>query len=98
MEELNSVLSDDETLLDKRTQATPRPKVLDVSGLADDIASIGQVSSIDISTLNSFDQASQTRDQLYQLLDQMGDDPTVAAVLETYAEDATEYNKYGDVI
>ena len=48
--------------------------------------------------IDSFTQISQTRDQLYQLLDTMGDDPTVAAVLETYAEDATEYNDQGDII
>lgn len=67
-------------------------------GIASDIANVGQSSQVDISKINSFSNIAQGRDQLYKLLDSMGDDPTVAAVLETYAEDATEYSENGSII
>ena len=35
---------------------------------------------------------------MYQLLDTMAEDPTIAAVLETYAEDATETNDDGRIV
>ena len=58
-------------------------------GIADKIADMGTSSKLDISKINSFTQIAQSRDQLYMLLDVMSNDPTVAAVIETYAEDAT---------
>ena len=101
-ENINSAIIDDESNYNKKTKAVPTPKHGDTDlaerGIASTIAEVGDSSKIDISAINSFDQASQTRDQLYQLLDMMGDDPTVAAILETYAEDATEYNERGEIV
>ena len=48
--------------------------------------------------LNQFTQVSTRRDQIYNLIDQMAEDPTIAAILETYAEDATEYNDKGQIV
>jgi hypothetical protein len=42
--------------------------------------------------LDGFTSASQNRDSIYSLLDTMCEDAVTAAVVETYAEDATEYN------
>ena len=53
---------------------------------------------LDMSTINSFSQASQKRDELYSLLDVMAQDSIIAAVLETYAEDATEYNENSQIV
>lgn len=50
------------------------------------------------SELNSFLNVSQRREELYQILDMMGYDSTVAAILETYSEDATEYNEDGRIV
>ena len=92
----------DSNLQNQKIKSVPKPKNQDTDlinkGIASQIAEVGDVSKVDISAINSFTSISQTRDQLYQLLDVMGDDPTVAAVLETYAEDATEYNDKGQII
>lgn len=63
-----------------------------------DIAELGDSSSIDITTINSFSQLSQSRETLYQVLDTMAQDSTVSAILEIYAEDATEQNEQGETV
>ncbi|MBO7211324.1 MAG: portal protein [Methanobrevibacter sp.] len=64
----------------------------------DNIINAGLNSKIDISEIESFTQASQNRNLIYDLLDSMCEDPTISAVLETYAEDATEYNDNGQIV
>lgn len=66
--------------------------------LFDNIVNAGLSSQLDISSLESFTQVSQSRDQIYAMLDTMSQDSIVSAVLETYAEDATEYNDNGRVV
>ena len=63
-----------------------------------DIANLGDSASIDISSLNTFTQLSQNRETLYQVLDTVAQDSTVAAILEIYAEDATETNERGEIV
>lgn len=63
-----------------------------------DIANLGDSASIDMSSLNTFTQLSQNRETLYQVLDTMAQDSTVAAILEIYAEDATETNERGEIV
>lgn len=58
----------------------------------------GQVSQLDISAIESFTQVSQKRDELYNLIDSMAYDSIISAVLETYSEDATEYNDAGQIV
>ena len=53
---------------------------------------------IDITALNSFTQLSHSRETLYQILDTMAQDSTVAAILEIYAEDSTETNEQGQTV
>ena len=48
-----------------------------------------ETSQFDINALNSFTRASRRRNEIYDTLDDIGDDSIIAAVLETYAEDAT---------
>ena len=55
-------------------------------------------STLDLSAFDSFLTTARSRDQVYTLIDQMSEDSTIAAVLETYAEDATETNENGDII
>ena len=64
----------------------------------DNIINAGLDSKLDISEIQAFTQASQNRNLIYDLLDTMCEDPTIAAVLETYAEDATEYNDNGQIV
>lgn len=57
-----------------------------------------QSGQLDTSLLDSFTSASQNRDSIYSLLDTMCEDSITAAVVETYAEDATEYNDQGQIV
>ena len=50
-------------------------------------------STLDMSAFDNFLNTSRSRDQVYSLLDTMCEDSMIAAVLKTYAEDATERNE-----
>ena len=62
------------------------------------IISAGQANAIDIGAIESFTTISNSRDLVYNLLDTMSEDSTVAAILEAYAEDSTEYNDEGRIV
>ena len=62
------------------------------------LAGEGVSSHVDISKIDAFSQVSQNREVIYQLLDTMAQDPTIASVLEVYAEDATETNDDGRIV
>ncbi len=55
-------------------------------------------SSLDMSTLNSFLNVSQTREQLYALIDEMKQDSTIAAVISCYVSDITNTNDNGEIM
>ena len=57
-----------------------------------------EASSLDITKLQSFSQLSQNRNQVYNVIDIMAEDSTIASVLELYAEDATETNDDGHIM
>lgn len=97
----DNAIVDDKTIYNTRIKPTVAPSVatgIDENDIVSRIAEEGDVSQIDLNTLNSFLQISQSRDQLYNLIDEMSQDPTIAAILETYAEDATEYNDKGKIV
>lgn len=62
------------------------------------IINAGTSNALDISMIENFTRVSQDRDSIYSLLDTMCEDAITAAVLETYAEDATEYNDQGQIV
>ena len=86
----------------KPTQAIPKPERsigVDVKDtLFNDIIAAAESSSLDITALESFLNVSQWRDEVYTMLDTMAEDSTIAAALEVYAEDATEYNEEGQIV
>ena len=88
--------------LGKNTKAVPKPETnigIDTGDtLFQNIVSSGEASSLDMSQVEAFTRVSQNREQVYRLIDSMCEDPTVSAVLETYAEDATEYNDQGKIV
>ena len=100
--ENNSVFVNDSDLYYKKTNAVPKPETnigIDVSDVFyDNLIEAGLASQLDISKINSLTQVSQSRDQIMQLLDTMGQDPIIASALEIYAEDATEYNANGQIM
>lgn len=59
---------------------------------------LGTTGGLDIGAIESFTSVSQSRDQVYNLIDTMCQDSKVAAVLETYVEDATETNDKGKIV
>lgn len=81
-------------------EATPEPPIgVDTQNkFFTNIINAGLNNQLDISALDSFLTTSRSRDQVYSLIDQMSEDSTIAAVLETYAEDATETNENGDIV
>lgn len=92
----------DSSLFDKKVQAVPTPQHeigIDLDNhILDNIVETMQTSQFDVNALNSFTHVSRSRNEIYDTLDDMGDDPIIAAVLETYAEDATETNDAGSIV
>ena len=66
--------------------------------LVDNIIEAGLTSKLDIAALENFTSISNSRDQVYQLIDTMAQDSSVAAILRTYAEDVCEPADNGHVI
>ena len=102
-EELNKeVFNASQDSLGKKIIPTPPPAEnigIDVDQqLLNNIVNAGINGTLDIQSLEAFSNISQSRDQIYNLLDTMSQDSTVSAILETYAEDATEYNDQGRVM
>lgn len=93
---------DKNSVYGKPTKAVPMPEKnigIDLNNtLFDNIVAAGEASQIDISQFESFLNVSQRRDEIYQMIDTMSTDSIVSAILETYAEDATEYNDQGKIV
>ena len=62
------------------------------------IADAGLAGKLDTAAIESFTNISRSRDSVYDLLDMMMSDSTMASVMETYTEDATEYNDQGRIV
>ena len=91
-----------EDLYNKKTKSSPVPEKqigIDTNNtFFDDLIANSLNSTIDMSSLSSFLSTARSRDQIYSLLDEMGNDSTISAVLETYAEDSTVPNEDGRII
>ena len=102
METKTTAFVNDEQSYNSPIKSQPKPEKnigIDTKEvLFDNITNAGISSQLDISALESFSQVSQSRDQMYAMLDTMSNDSIVSAVLETYAEDATEYSDNGRVV
>ena len=102
LENQDKAIVDNDELLNKKTQSVPRPreqKDIDTEKQwINNISNAAINGSLDLSAINSFTNSAQTREQIYSIIDMMCEDSTIAAILETYAEDATEYNDQGDIV
>ena len=89
-------------LLGKEAQAIPVPEKeigIDVNDeFANLILNAATNSLLDINSIDGLSNVAQTREMLYTLIDTMGNDDTIAAVLETYAEDVVDTNDDGRVV
>lgn len=104
-EDMNNIdsafVQDDELYGKKLNPVTPPQRNIGIDLDADfinQLAGEGVSSYVDISKIDAFSQVSQDREIIYQLLDTMAQDPTIASVLEIYAEDATETNDDGRIV
>lgn len=68
------------------------------NSLIENVIEAGLTSKLDIAALENFTNISNARDQIYQLIDTMAQDSSVAAILRTYAEDVCEPADSGHVI
>ncbi len=66
--------------------------------LPDNIIEAGLSHRLDISAIENFTTISNSRDQIYQLVDTMAQDSSVASILRTYAEDVCDVADNGHVI
>ena len=97
-----SAFVDAEKVYHKETIAVPTPErnigVDTKETIYTNIINAGQSHQLDVNALESFTSISQSRNSVYNLMDSMSEDSTISAVLETYAEDATEYNDQGQIV
>ena len=97
----NSAIIRDSDAYNKKIKPVPKPEQnigVDTYDVIDRIKDNSINSVTDLNSLTSFTQAANNRNQLYQVLDIMAQDSTISAILETYAEDATETNDKGQIV
>ena len=81
------------------TVAPDRKREVDLDNtLYNNIIEAGFSSQLDITALDSMNRRAQDRNQMYNVFDVMCEDGTISAVIETYAEDATERNDKGNIV
>lgn len=54
--------------------------------------------TVDLNAINSFANVAKNRNEVYNLLDVMGEDPIISSALDIYASDASEANNYGQIV
>lgn len=98
----NAFNNNESEIYGKHIRSIPKPaQNIDIdtqNTILNNIVNSGTSSQIDLSSIESFTRVSQERNEVYTVLDAMSEDSTVAAILETYAEDATEYNDNGRIM
>lgn len=99
---MQTAFQQEDSLYGKKIEPTlaPSPEIgIDTdNNLLHDLIDATAVEQVDITKLQSFTSVSRTRNELYDTLDYMAQDTTLASVLETYAEDATEMNDNGQIV
>lgn len=78
----------------------PQPEIgIDTTNaLTNNIVNQAINSNVDISKLEGFSTVAQTREQVYQMIDTMAQDPILASYLKTITEDAVETNDSGKIV
>ena len=64
----------------------------------DNILSASIASSLDTAEIENFTSISNSRDQIYQMIDTMSQDSLIAAILKTYTENVCETNDAGHIV
>lgn len=102
IENNDSAFVRDDELYNKKIKSEPAPeRKQDVDldkTLYDNIIGAAEHSALDINAFNSLTQTANNRNELYNMIDAMCEDGIISAVVETYAEDATERNDAGNIM
>lgn len=102
LETSTDVFVQDDEVYGKKIISKPAPerkKDVDLKNtLYQNIIDAAMSSQLDLQSFESLNQSANDRNQLYNLIDTMCEDGSIAAVLETYAEDTTERNDAGNII
>lgn len=102
MDNKNSAFIDDLELYNKKIVSEPTPEreigIDTKDTFAKNTIDAATDNKLNISELDSFSQASQNRETVYRVIDTMLEDSTVSAIMETYAEDATETADTGHIV
>lgn len=89
-------------LVGTQTKAVPvKQKEIGIDttqNLSNTILDAADVSKLDIAALENFSAVSQTREEIYKLIDTMAQDDKISSILETYAEDTVEPNDDGKIV
>lgn len=98
----NSIYAEDPDIYNKPIESKPLPKkeigIDTTDAFMDDIVTAATSNQLDTASIEQFTRVSQGRDSIYALIDTMCEDSMIAAVLETYTEDATETNEAGRIV
>lgn len=87
-----------------KTKVTPIHKPTPETGIdtdktiVDNIIEAASVGCLDISSIDALAQSAQNREQQYELLDSMVQDPTISSVVKQYASDIIQTNDKGQTI
>lgn len=102
IENQDTVFVQNDELYNKKTKpvlAPDKKKDIDLDKtLYNNIIEAGMSSQLDMQALNSLNQVAENRNQMYNVFDMMCEDGSISAVVETYAEDATERNDNGNIV
>lgn len=97
-----SVFVDDTSLYGKEIKAVPKPEKnigIDTAGeFYDNLIDAGVSGTLNTTNLEAFTRVSDSRGQLYNMMDSMMSDPTISTGVEIYAENCVEPNSLGRVI
>lgn len=90
-------------LIGNGAQATVLDKTVKIDidtdkNFIDEIIAAGTTNKLDISALENFTAMSNSRDQIYQLIDTMAADSSVASIIRTYAEEVCEPADNGHIV
>ena len=101
-DEKAAVYTEPKDLYGKKIKSEPVPEKqigIDTNdSIFSDIIDASEQRILDVSAFTNFDQASRSRDQVYDLMDTMCQDSTISAVLEAYTEDSVERNDMGQIV
>ena len=97
------LINSDNSLIGSQTQATilDNASKIDIDTnkiLIDNIIEAGLNNKLDSGALEKFTTISNSRDQIYTLIDTMSQDSTVSAILRTYTEDVCETADNGHIV